>query len=163
MAVLQFAKTLTAGEMAADDPRFRIRTFDADRDIPAWLELRRGAFANVSPGVRAWTADDLRREILDKPWFRPDWMWLAEAIDSPAEGLAGSVTLALRGTGPAAAPAIHWLMVAPQQRRRRLGQHLLASAEVGALVAGYRRIVLETHAGWTAAVSLYRKAGYVSA
>lgn len=171
----------------------RVRTFHDATDINAWLSIRHKAFARQRLGVLAWSAADFRREFLTKPWWRPEHMWFAEAFGQisradvaplsfwwgepvampqeniveqpmPAEGFPiGTVTLALRGEGASATPVVHWLAVLPAWRRQGVGRLLLAHLERRAWQLGYRRVALETHAAWTAAVHLYEQAGYRAA
>ena len=141
-----------------------LRHFAGADDVAPWLALREAAFARERIGVRAWDAAEFAREFLDKPWWDPRRMWLAEASSveaEPAAQLIGSVTLALRGSGEAARPVVHWLMVHPRWRRRGLGRLLLATLEAAAWDQGHRRLWLETHAGWQNALRLYRALGYV--
>jgi GNAT superfamily N-acetyltransferase len=137
-------------------PGFTIRTYRDERDIDVWVELRARAFADQKPAVRAWSKADFADEYLAKPWWSPDRLWLAEATGEAV----GSVTLAFRGRGAVAMPVVHWLMVAPEWRRRAVGKLLIGTLESACWQAGYRRVALETHAGWAAAERFYRSLGY---
>jgi GNAT superfamily N-acetyltransferase len=68
--------------------------------------------------------------------------------------------MVLRGTGTTERPALHWLAVHPQWRRRGVGRRLVATLERAAWDAGYREIVAETHADWRAAAAFYERLGY---
>lgn len=138
-----------------------MRTFGAAGDVQRWLELRHRAFARQRIGVRTWTAEDFAAEFLDKSWWRPERLWFAEATTPAGAPLAvGTVALALRGDDATARPAVHWLSVLPEWRRRGVGRLLMAQLEAAAWDAGYRTVVLETHAGWTAAARFYAELGY---
>jgi GNAT superfamily N-acetyltransferase len=106
-------------------------------------------------------------EFLHRWWWKPQWMWLAEAETDPAgdqaqKPLVGSVTLAMRGEPDRAWPVVHWLMVHPRWRRRGIGRLLMAHLEAAAWEAGYCEVRLETHAGWEAAARFYETLGYRS-
>lgn len=132
-----------------------VRTYAGESDIDRWLGLRAKSFAEQSPMVRPWSRADFEVEILAKPWWSPEWMWFAES-----DGVIGSVMMAQRGRGMAAVPVVHWLMVLPDWRRAGVGKLLIATLESACWNAGYRRIALETHAGWSAAEWFYRALGY---
>lgn len=140
-------------------PDVSVRTFSGERDIEAWLELRRRAFANERPAVRPWSGAAFSAEFLDKPWWSHERLWFAEA----AGQAIGSVTLAMRGDGASTTPVVHWLMVVPEWRRRGVGRLLITTLEAASWEAGYRQIALETHANWTAAAAFYRALGYAAA
>lgn len=141
-----------------------LRHFASPEDAAVWLEIRHRAFAREKVGVRQWTAADFEAEFLSKPWWSPERMWLAEA-ESGMPGVAatspiGTITLAFRGSGAEAQPVIHWLAVLPSWRRRGVARLLLAALEKSCWDAGYREVGLETHAGWTAALRFYERAGF---
>ena len=97
-----------------------------------------------------------------KNWGRTDRTWLAETAsenEAPAR-LVGAVTLAMRGTGEAAVPVVHWLIVLPGWRRRGVGRMLMAALEVECWDHGFRQVRLETHARWRRAVRFYERLGY---
>src|SRR5690606_445437 len=101
-------------------------------------------------------------EFLQKWWWNPARMWLAEVktITGGSLRLAGSVTLAMRGEPAGAKPVVHWLMVSPDARRQGLARVLMSHLETAAWDAGYRQIWLETHAAWQAARRFYEALGY---
>src|SRR5262249_49599496 len=140
-----------------------------------WLDLRKRATAGLIPSVRDWLADDFRREMLNKPWWHVDHMWLAIAGDlrvadvrrsreasgqpsSPAlttndtGHLVGAVTLAFREGSDAKIPVVHWLLVDPMWRRRGVARALMSHLELAAWNSGHREVQLETHDNWQAAV-----------
>jgi mycothiol synthase len=61
-----------------------LRSFDAERDIDAWLALNAAAFTDL-PDQGGWTRADLERRMAE-PWFDPDGFLLAE---DPAGRLVG--------------------------------------------------------------------------
>jgi GNAT superfamily N-acetyltransferase len=138
-------------------PRVSLRAYRGDEDVAVWLRLREQAFARQKLGVRQWDADDFRRELLEKPWWRPDWMWFAET--SAGEAI-GTVTLAIRQSATTAVPVVHWLCVLPRWRRRGIGRLLMNTLEQAAWDAGYREVALETHEAWREAAAAYDAMGY---
>lgn len=159
--VLQLSKAIVSLPELAQIPGVRLRTYTGPDDIRLWLELRHRAFARLQVGVRQWTPADFESEFVTKWWWRPERMWFAEAV-MPAtdKQMVGTITLAMRGEEPVAKPVIHWLAVLPAWRRRGIGRLLVSALETHAWEAGHRRIYLETHTAWTAAVELYDKLGY---
>jgi GNAT superfamily N-acetyltransferase len=155
LPVLHLSRRLLCPPMVRSIPGVVVRSFAGGDDIDAWLDLQGRSFSAQTPAVRTWTRADFEAEFLHKPWWSPDRMWFADA-----EGVAGSVTLALRGREPNAQPVVHWLMVAPECRRRGLGRCLMATLEAACWHAGHREISLETHVGWRAADAFYHAVGY---
>jgi len=159
--VLQLSKMLISRPDVAEVAGVRLRTYSGPEDIADWLNLRHRAFARLKVGVRQWMPADFESEFLAKWWWRPERMWFAEAATpATAAQVVGSITLAMRGDEPVATPVIHWLAVLPAWRRRGIGRLLVTALEAHAWDAGHRRIYLETHTAWTAAVELYTKLGY---
>ncbi|HWB10018.1 MAG TPA: GNAT family N-acetyltransferase [Pirellulales bacterium] len=151
LPVVHFSRELLCQPVVEDLAGVRIRNYAGEQDVDAWLDLHKRAFASQFPAVRTWTRGDFEAEFARKPWWSPDRMWFAEA-----EGIVGSVTLALRGRRP----VVHWLMVAPEWRRHGVGRFLMANLEAACWRAGHRELSLETHVGWTAAEAFYRAVGY---
>jgi GNAT superfamily N-acetyltransferase len=159
-SVIQRKRLLAVRPMAEQVVGLRLRCYQSERDIPGWLSLRERAFAREKVGVRRWDLADFHREFLDRPWWRPDWMWFAETTcERPIEPV-GSVTLALRLSAEGTVPVIHWLCVLPAWRRRGLGRLLMTTLEQAAWDEGYRQIALETHESWRAAAACYDALGY---
>jgi GNAT superfamily N-acetyltransferase len=159
--VLQYVRELQARPDRLAVPGIDIRHYGGEEDIDPWLSLRQRAFARQGLGVRAWDRHDFQREFLDRWWWRPERMWLAEAAQPSGEwAVVGTVTLAMRGPPERAVPAVHWLAVLPTWRDRGVGRLLMSVLESAAWDAGYRTLYLETHAAWTAAVRLYEALGY---
>ncbi|HET6881908.1 MAG TPA: GNAT family N-acetyltransferase [Pirellulales bacterium] len=134
-----------------------VRNYAGSDDIGRWLDLRTRAFADETPRVRPWTRADFVAEFISKPWWSPERMWFAVADE-----VVGSVALAFRGPADTAVPVVHWLMVLPDWRRRGVGKLLMATLEAACWEAGFRRIAIETHSGWTAAEGFYRSLSYRS-
>lgn len=160
--VLQMRRRLITKPEGERAIGLRMREFDPVTDIPAWLELRRRAFAREKVGIRDWNLEDLCHELTDKPWWAPNRMWVAEAVSAESgEGeMVGAVTWADRGEGEQARPAIHWLCVHPKWRRRGVARALVATLETAVWNAGKREVWLETHSAWTSAVRFYESLGY---
>lgn len=163
-SVLQLTRRLIERPVPEPVSGLVLRTYAGPDDCPRFLSLRERAFARQSVGIRSWDSADFAVEYLEKPWWRPEHLWLVEAADAAAAAgdppLLGSVTLALRGSGTGAQAVVHWLMVDPWVRRRGLGRWLLATLESRAWDLGFREVSLETHAAWTAAGRLYERHGY---
>ena len=164
-SVLQLSKRLTACSQPSLLKGVTIIQFAGHGDIEAWLNLRDSTFARERTGVRKWSEGDFVEEFLHRWWWRPQWMWLAEAEAGPTGESAGkqflgSVTLAMRGEPDRARPVVHWLMVDPRWRRHGIGRLLMAHLEAAAWEAGYREVRLETHASWEAAARFYETLGY---
>lgn len=170
--ILHLVRSLESRPAVADIAGVAVRNFAGPPDIDDWLKLRRRAFERETPAVRDWDRGDFWAEFMAKPWWSPERFWLAEATTPDGEGprVIGAITLAMRDAAQAgrlryegsdrALPVIHWLMVLPEWRRRGLGRLLLMMLEAACWDAGHRRIGLETHAAWSAAVEFYRAMGY---
>jgi GNAT superfamily N-acetyltransferase len=155
--VVHRQRALHARPPSSSAPDVVLRSYRGKEDITTWLRLREQAFARQKVGVRQWDADDFRREFLEKPWWRPDWMWFAETLASES---IGTVTLAIRQSASAAIPVVHWLCVLPNWRRRGIGRLLMNTLEQAAWDAGYREVALETHEAWREAAAAYEAMGY---
>lgn len=139
-------------------------------EIACWVEIQRLAFADLPTQVRPPTEADLRRELLDREGWQPNWLWFAVVPENAVSGTpnlrladgyaVGTVALAIWAGRKTRRAVIHRLAVIPQARRRGIGRLLLAAAEQAAWEAGHRQLWLETHARWEAAVALYRSQGW---
>jgi GNAT superfamily N-acetyltransferase len=159
-AVVHRKRLLLARPRSMEILGVAVRNYAGPHDIPGWLRLRDLAFARQKVGIRQWDEGDFRREFLDKPWWRPEWMWLAFTGDGQPSQAIGSVTLAIRQSASAAVPVVHWLCVSPRWRRHGVGRLLMSILEQAAWDAGYREVALETHEAWREAASLYDALGY---
>ena len=156
--ILHFRRQLFRPPDAVDVPGIYVRNFIAPGDVAAWLAVRDRAMADQVPRVRAWSESDFFSEMQSKPWWRPERMWMAIALETSAP--IGAVTLALREGAESTIPVVHWLLVDPAWRRRGIGRLLISHLELAAWNDGWREVELETHANWTAAVSFYQSIGY---
>jgi GNAT superfamily N-acetyltransferase len=138
-----------------------LRQYRGEDDIAAWLAIRNRAFSSLETAGRAWTDADFQREFVAQPWWRPEWMWFAVPSNQEASDAAvGTVTLAMRETPSGLRPAVHWLCVLPEWRRRGVARLLMATLERNAWYTGLRQICLETHANWKEAAGFYDRLGY---
>jgi GNAT superfamily N-acetyltransferase len=161
LSVVQLARRLPDRPLIVPVPGITLRPYGDPGDVERWLELRRRAFARQRLGVRDWQAADFAREFLEKPWWRPEHMWFAEArSEDEAAWPVGTVTLAQRDDGNHPRPVVHWLAVLPSHRRRGIGRLLISALEAAVWDAGGRQVWLETHAAWAEAARLYESLGY---
>ncbi|MGC4005390.1 MAG: GNAT family N-acetyltransferase [Pirellulales bacterium] len=169
--ILRLTKRLESPPVLPATPAgYAIRTFREAGDISGWLKLRDRSFARQRESLQSWTERDFDREFLDKPWWRPERMWLAESLlpwfdpwrseEHPAGEIVGAVALGERPTPEGPLAIVHWLMVAPRARRGGLARALMAHLERAAWDGGAREVGLETLRSWEAAVELYRGMGY---
>jgi GNAT superfamily N-acetyltransferase len=159
--IVRLAKILHSRPPTAFSADFAVRNYQGDSDIAAWLAIREAALAGQIAVGRPWTERDFRREFLDKPGWRADWMWFALPRESPAAqrpiGVVGMCDAAF--STPRAA-SVQWLMVAPEYRRRGAAGLLLSSLEAAAWDAGYRKVIAETSSEWTVAIGFYQAWGF---
>lgn len=141
--VLQLRKNLKTRPVVPEDEDHHVRNFTGPHDIPVWLEIRRQAFATERPVIRSWSTGDFVAEVLEKPWWSPQRMWLA--FNREHEAAVGSVICAMRGKPGQDVPVVHWLAVVPAARRAGVGQLLMAHLEAYCWQQGYRTLQLETH------------------
>jgi len=166
--VLRLVRELTAPPGARAIDGVLVESFGGIDDIDGWLEVRNAAMAAQTAAARPWKQSDFEREFLEKPWWRPEHLWIARAATGasatrqPARP-AGIVSLELRPTAEPVRGVIHWLAVHPAFQRCGIGRLLLATLEQACWDAGVRRVQAETLALWRPAVSFYRQAGYIEA
>src|SRR5688500_7739990 len=127
--ILQLTRSLESRPQPVVPQGVRLRNFCGPEDVDLWLELRHRAFARQRIGVASWTASDFQREFLEKPWWQPEHLWLAEAktLLAGAWTPIGAVALAFRGSDQQAKPVVHWLAVLPAWRGRGVGRALMAA------------------------------------
>ncbi len=160
-SVLHLRRTLRKRPQPAACPDVAIRPFaGTETEVEAFLALRHRAFRGLEPPVRPWSRDEFRRQLIARPWWDPGRCLLAWATDGQDQWLAGSAVLAIHALKEPVA-AVCWLMVAPEFRRRGLGQTLLAHLEQIAWDQGVRHVRVETHSGWKDAVQFYFRQGYL--
>jgi GNAT superfamily N-acetyltransferase len=165
--VIHLRKQLVEPPVVQEVHGISLRAMRVPEDVPAWLELRERAVADLKPKPRPWLQADYAAELLDRPWWQAERNWLATATGSrsaagaeSSEEIIGAVTLAIRGGDAAHLPVIHWLLVDPKWQRRGIARLLVAQLERAAWDANYREVQLETHTGWSAAVAFYQSIGY---
>jgi mycothiol synthase len=79
----QMRRSLFAPLPRAEVPEgVRIRTFEHDRDIDAWLDVNRRAFVDL-PDQGSWTRHDLELR-LHESWYTPQGFFIAERISDSA-------------------------------------------------------------------------------
>lgn len=144
-------KQLTERPAAATNKQATIATFAQHPSADDWLRLHSEIFLI---GRDRWSSTRFERELTTRPWFSPQRMWWG--IDRTSEQTIGVVTLeATCDIG-----RIHWLMVAPNARRKQVATALLATLEQSAWDHGVRQISAETLSSWAPAVAFYRRHGY---
>ena len=151
-------KPLCAELRVAEISGISVRPFQAPGDLQGWLDLRERAFTGQSPSVGKWSQADMRRELLDKPWWKPERTLMA--VCRATAKVVGSATLAVQIRNQRPTATLHWLMVEHAWRRRGVGRALVSQLEHAAWADGFRQVWLETHTGWKGATSLYLKLGY---
>ena len=160
--VVHLIKLLQSRPESPAPQGIRVRAFGSDADIAAWLAIRNQAFAGQTAGTRPWTENDFRREFLDKPGWRPEWMWFAEPLEAKTPQPVGVVAMTLAQIGQTPAVNVCWLAVLPEWRRRGVARQLMAALEIAAWDAGRPLVRVETRSDWTAAMQFYRSLGYSS-
>jgi ribosomal protein S18 acetylase RimI-like enzyme len=146
-----------------------VRNAQIPGDIAGWLGVREAAFADIEPRPGLWTSDDFWRELCPDGATGSAQIWLAETTErtdvvemrhSSGRNLSGSVAMRVRDEGGIRSAHVHWLLVHPRFRRRGVGRTLMTTLERACWEAGFRRVSLETHRNWEAAVAFYRSLGY---
>ena len=158
--VVHLVKLLQCRPEVREPPGIGVRTYCGEADIAAWLAIRNQAFAGQTAGTRPWTAHDFRREFLDKPEWRPEWIWFAETLEATTPQPVGTVAMTLAELRQSPAVNVSWLAVLPEWRRRGVGRQLLAALEIYAWDAGRPLVRVETRSDWTAAMQFYQSLGY---
>ena len=162
--VVHFRKQLDRPPVVPDVAGIDVRHMRVPDDVEAWLALRQRAIAGLVPAPRPWLHADYQTEMFDKPWWRAEHSWLAQAAaGAGASPTVGAVTLAVRQGATSRVAIVHWLLVDPAWRRRGIARALMSHLERAAWDAGWREVQLETHSGWAAAVAFYHSIGYARA
>jgi GNAT superfamily N-acetyltransferase len=165
-AIIRLHRELDVMPQVASVEGVTVRAIDLPGDVEPWLPLRDAACADLRPRPGTWSTADFHREFTGQSWFHRNRMWVAEAsgvMETRHESdrnLSGAVALAVRRSAAGATAHVHWLLVHPEHRRKGLARSLMATLERACWDAGIRRISLETHRDWRAAVALYRNLGY---
>lgn len=134
----------------------RVRNFIVGADEQAWLELNARAFADHPEQGRTSRADlDAR---IAQPWFDPAGFWLA----TEAEGgqLLAAMWTKITGQGAQRVGEIYVLGVDPDAQGRGLGSLLTGVAMHFFARAALARLELYVEGENTAAIAVYRKAGF---
>jgi GNAT superfamily N-acetyltransferase len=124
--------------------RLRAIRLRALADAPA-------AFATASAECERLSPEDWRRQLHELPTF-------VAALDGRDAGM-------VRNCRDADRPDTAWLLsmwVAPDARRRGVGQCLIAAAVAWARESRFRRMLLEVGDANTAAIALYASMGFVA-
>ncbi len=157
--VLHLFRSLHTPPVVLSCPGVCIRPFRT-QELDAYLALFGRAFRGLKPPVRPWDRRDFHRQMTARPWWSPENCLLAWSNRPCRPRLLGSVTLVVLPGSEPRQGAVHWLMVAPEFRRRGLARVLLSHLEQRAWDQGVRLLRVETHACWHAAVAFYRRCGY---
>ena len=158
---VHFTKELSSIDQQIKEPvGFQIRNYQKLEDCDSWRALHQLIFA-AGKG-RKWTVARFRQEFLDRRWWSPDRMWIAEEnyrIHANRR-IVGTVCLAERPNGGNLQFLVAWLMVHPFCRRRGIGGCLLRKLEAKCQAMGHEQVYLETLESWPEAMGLYTSLGY---
>jgi GNAT superfamily N-acetyltransferase len=125
-------------------------------DIGAIVQLHGVLYAEeygLDETFEAYVAGPLSEFVLSSDRQRQR-IWVVEAEDR----IVGCVAIVMNTEEEA---QLRWLLLSPDQLGKGLGGSLVAEAVEFRRRAGYRRIVLWTFSELTAAISLYKKVGFV--
>jgi mycothiol synthase len=161
----------------------RLRAFDAQRDVDAWLALNSAAFTDL-PDQGGWTRADLEQRMAE-PWFDPPGFLLAEDVDGRLVGFhwtkvhshghghihLDDATHTHAGDGDPASPAraghahepigeVYVVGVDPGMRGQGLGRSLTLAGLHHLRHRGLAAAMLYVDAENTGAISLYRALGF---
>lgn len=154
--VIQLTRILNEPPVVQPVPGIVVRNYQGRDDIEAWLAIRERAFRAGPLPARTWNAAEFSEAFLDRWWWNPERMWLAEAQGRPV----ATVVLAERGEPDDSRPVVHYLAVLPAWRRLGIGRLLMSHLEQTCWQEGRRQIWLETHSAWREAAQLYEALGY---
>lgn len=143
----------------------RIRTFEADRDTDAWLDVNRRAFVDL-PDQGSWTRQDLELRLRES-WFNPQGFFVAERVSDSA--LVGFHWTKVHG-GSAHPDGSHQhqpigeiyvLAVDPEAHISGLGRALSLEGLTYLRKLGLTQAMLYVDADNTRAIALYKGLGFV--
>lgn len=140
-----------------------LRTFDPDRDRPAWLSLNRRAFAAL-PDQGGWSPEELDRRMTE-PWFDPAGFLLAQ---EPTGRLVGFHWTKVHGRldgdphGHDPLGEVYVLGVDPAFRGRGLGRALTLAGLHHLRARGLPVATLYVDQSNTAAIALYTSLGFAA-
>ena len=162
----QMRRSLFAPLPSVDVPdNVRIRTFDADHDIEAWLDVNRRAFVDL-PDQGSWTQHDLELR-LQESWFNPQGFFIAERVSDSA--LVGFHWTKVHGGGGHSDGShqhqpmgeIYVLAVDPTAHISGLGRALSLEGLTYLRKLGLTQAMLYVDADNTRAIALYEGLGFV--
>jgi mycothiol synthase len=154
-ALWQLRRPLTDPLPAAQvPPDVRLRTFRPGQDEEQWLRLNGRAFAK-HPEQGSWTSRDLElRE--QEPWFDPDGFFIAE--DSGNGDMLGFHWTKVHPDGVG---EVYVVGIDPDAQGRGLGRSLTLAGLHYLRQRGLGEVMLYADEDNTAAISMYRKLGFV--
>lgn len=147
----------------------RLRTFDAERDADAWLELNARSFPHL-PDQAGWTRVDLDRRLAE-PWFDPLGFLLLQDEGGTLIGFHWTKVHGHRhGDGPQPDHGhphdplgeVYVVGVDPAHRGRGLGRALTLAGLHHLRGLGLPAALLYVDSSNTAAIGLYRSLGFVT-
>jgi mycothiol synthase len=145
------ADPLPAAEFGAG---VRLRTFRTGQDEEPWLRLNSRAFAK-HPEQGGWTSRDLDlRE--QEPWFDAEGFFIAE--DTRDDAMLGFHWTKVHPDG---AGEVYVVGVDPDAQGRGLGRSLTLAGLHYLRQRGVREVMLYADEENTAAISMYRKLGFI--
>jgi len=132
----------------------RLRTFRTGQDEEQWLRINSRAFAK-HPEQGSWTGRDLDlRE--QEPWFDPDGFFIAE--DTRDGAMLGFHWTKIHPDGVG---EVYVVGIDPDAQGRGLGRSLTLAGLHYLRERGVREVMLYADEENTAAISMYRKLGFV--
>ncbi|NLS76064.1 MAG: GNAT family N-acetyltransferase [Chloroflexi bacterium] len=130
-------------------PGYGLRTFQPG-DEAHWLRICKPEFGMT------WDAAGLHREILDKPWFKPEHMFFVTHEGTPV----GVATAWRRTVGETVEASVHYIAVEPAHRGQGLGRTLLLAVMHRVRELGFPNCGLRTNDFRWDAIGLYWKYGW---
>lgn len=159
--ILIFEKALTAAPQPDAIPETSICTYQSGMEHD-WVALHANAFSDSPVPFRALTADDFRKSFSERSTWNPNWMWFTN--DNATGTVTGAVYLTVISPDEDSTNDIgivHWLMVDKNERTHGLGKFLMQTLEATCFnESNARKIRVECHRKWEAAVEFYKACGY---